>query len=43
MDKMNKNSDIDTMSSGYINQLFSIFNNNGNFCLKESKSSEGIL
>ena len=40
---MNKNSDIDTMSSGYINQLFSIFNNNENFCLKKSKSIECIL
>ena len=40
---MNKNSDIDTMSSGYINQLFSIFNNNENFSLKESKSIEWIL
>ena len=28
MDKMNKISDIDTTSPGYINQLFSIFNNN---------------
>jgi hypothetical protein len=35
IDKMNKNSDIDTTSSGYINQLFSLFNNNENFCLKE--------
>ena len=31
MDKMNKNSDNDTTSSGYINQLFSLFNNNENF------------
>ena len=42
IDKMNKNSDIDT-SSGYINQLFSIFNNDDNFWLKESKYSECIL
>ena len=40
---MNKNKDINTTSSGYINQLFSIFNNNENFCLKESKDSECIL
>jgi len=40
---MNKNSDIDKTSSGYINQLFSIFNNNENFGLKESKSIECIL
>ena len=43
MDKMKKNNDIDTTSSGYINQLFSIFNNNDNFCLRESKSTECIL
>ena len=35
MDKMNKNNDIDSISLDYINQLFSIFNNNENFCLKE--------
>ena len=40
---MKENSDIDTASSGYINQLFSIFNNNENFGLKESKSIECIL
>ena len=43
IDKMNTNIDVDTTSSGYINQLFSIFNNNDNFCLKESKSTECIL
>ena len=43
IDQMNKNNNIDTTSSGYINQLFSIFNNNDNFCFKESKSSECIL
>ena len=40
---MNKNFNIDIMSSGYINQLFSIFNNNENFCLKESKAGECII
>ena len=40
---MNTNLTIDTTSSGYINQLFSIFKNNINFCLKEKKYSECIL
>ena len=43
IDKMNKNKDIDTISSGYINQLFSIFNSNEYFSLKESKSIECIF
>ena len=41
--KINTNLNIDTISSGYINQLFSIFKNNPNFCLQEKKYSECIL
>ena len=40
---MNKNIDNGKTSSGYNNQLFSIYNNNENFCLKEWKSNECIL
>ena len=40
---MMKKKIIINRSSGYINQLFSIFNNNENFSLKESKSIECIL
>ena len=43
INQMNKNNNIGTTSSGYINKLFAIFNNNENFCFKESKSSECIL
>ena len=41
--RMNTNLTLDTTSSGYINQLFSIFKNNPNFCLQEKKYSECIL
>ena len=30
-------------SSGYVAQLFSVFNNNETFCFKESKTSECII
>ena len=43
IEKMNTNLNIDTTSSGYINQLFSVFKNNQDFCLKEKKYSECIL
>ena len=41
--KMSTNLTLETTSSGYINQLFSIFKNNPNFCLQEKKYSECIL
>ena len=34
---------IDFSSSGYATQLFSIFNNNPLFCLKENKETECII
>ena len=34
---------IDFNSSGYAAQLFSIFNNKIDFCLKENKTTECIL
>ena len=34
---------IDFSSSGYAAQLFSIFNNNELFCLKENKITERII
>ena len=34
---MNKNNNIHTILSRYINQIFSIFKNNEIFCFKESK------
>ena len=37
------NDTIDFSSSGYAVQLFSIFNNNLDFCLKENKVTECIL
>ena len=35
IDIVNKYIDIGIIGSGYINQIFSIFNNNDNFSLKE--------
>ena len=43
IENMQENLNIDTYSSGYIVQLFSIFKNNPNFCLKENKISECII
>ena len=43
IDKMNSNITIDTQSSGYVAQLFSIFKNNIYFCIKEKKYSECII
>ena len=40
---MNKYIDIGIIRSGYINQIFSIFNNNDNFSLKEWHSIECFL
>ena len=40
---LNSINSIDIASTGYVPQLFSIFNNNDNFCFKKSKSSESIL
>ena len=40
---LNQIEDVDISSSGYVAQLFSIFNNNEKFCFKESKSSECIM
>ena len=41
--KLNSNNSVDVISSGYVAQLFSIFNNNENFCFGESKTSECII
>ena len=43
IENMQANLAIDNFSSGYIVQLFSIFKNNPNFCLKEKKFSECII
>ena len=43
IDKMNSNITIDTQTSGYVAQLFSIFKNNIYFCIKEKKYSECII
>ena len=43
IDIVNKYIDNDMIWSWYINQLFSIFKNNDNLCLKESQSSECLL
>ena len=40
---MSTNLTLETKSSGYINQLFSIFKNNPYFCLQEKKYSECTL
>ena len=40
---LNSFTEVDMTSSGYIAQLFFVFNNNENFCFKESKTSECII
>ena len=41
--KLNDNNSVDMISSGYVAQLFSVFNNNKYFCFEESKTSECII
>ena len=43
INNLNTLSSVDMTSSGYVAQLFSVFNNNENFCVKESKTSECII
>ena len=43
INSLNNVKDVDMSSSGYVAQLFSIFNNNEIFCFKESKISECII
>ena len=43
INNLNKLTSVDMTSSGYIERLFSVFNNNDSFCFKESKISEGII
>ena len=43
IDQMNKDNSIDFNSSGYVAQLFSLFKNNEQFCLIETKNTECIL
>ena len=40
---MNNDNSIDFNSSGYAAQLFSLFKNNEQFCIIESKNTECIL
>ena len=42
INRLNNVKVVDMSSSGYVAQLFSIFNNNEIFCFKESKISECI-
>ena len=43
INNLNQIENVDISSSGYVAQLFSIFNNNEKFCFKESKSNECIM
>ena len=43
INNLNSSNSVDMTSSGYVAQLFSVFNNNETFCFKESKTSECII